>query len=134
MIHVENFAERLFVDLKNRKIKIEAPVYVLDGAKIGMFPNSDQLNIFGKNGKYIGGKKLSYNNEFNLTFTEAYSKVLEEIISCFGPEIKFYALFIPKNMEAKLIEYETITIRYLKDYIPQHDEIVERWDMMVGSA
>lgn len=133
---MENFAERLFVDLKNSNIKIEAPQYVVDGAKIGMFPNSQQFNIFGKDGKYTCGAGVTFQDEtFEFTFTEAYLKFLDNI-KALGDKLKFYGLVIPKRgvVEVRLLEYETVTARYIKDYLHSSDENVERWDVMVSKA
>lgn len=134
---MENFAERLFVDLKNNKIKIDAPQYVVDGVKIGMFPNSHQFVIFGKNKNYTFGTGPTWQDkeDFKKSFTEAYEEFTKAIIGL-GNSIKFYGLIIPRRgvIDVKLLEFETVTARYIKDYLHMSDDTVERWDVMVGPA
>lgn len=131
---MENLAERLFVDLKNSGIKIEAPEYMIDGAKIGMFPNLHQYVIFCKNDKYTFGEGLTWQDteEFQKSFTEAYNEFLN-FIKKLGHRIKFYGLVIPRRgvIDVKLLEFETVTARYIKDYLHISDDVVERWDVLV---
>lgn len=135
---MENLAERLFCDLKNDGIKIEKPFFAVEGTKIGAFPKSHQFNIFGMNDKYCFGEGITWNTddlEFKLSFTEAYQGLLTNIKSL-GKEIKFYSLVIPRNgvVDVKLLEFETVVGRWIKDYLPQVDQILDRWDFMVGEV
>lgn len=146
---VENIAERLFVDLKNLETKIEKPEYVIDGAKIGQVSSikgvisspAQQFTIFGvkhgKEYKYNFGKGFNFNSteEEWVTFTEAYLEFLEAIKSL-GSNLKFYNLTIPRKgvIDVKLEEFETVVVRYIKDYLPQSDELVWRWDVLISSA
>lgn len=130
----ENFAERLFCDLKNAGIKIEKPEYVLNGARIGEVSNSFQMYVAGIRDKYSFNNgvalEIGYDN-YKMTFTEAYAKLIEAIKEL--KHVKFYSLVIPRNgvVKAELEEFDKVISRYIKDYIPQDDEIYERWDVLV---
>jgi len=130
---MENLAERLFCDLRNANVKIEAPLYVQEGARIGFDGASNQYFIAGKDDKYICGEGLGWlvGVEFNLSFTEAYNEFLEKI-KALG-HVKFYSMVVPNKAveEAKLEEFENVVSRYIKDYLPQSDKLAERWDVLV---
>lgn len=145
---VESLAERLFVDLKNLQIKIEKPEYVLNGAKIGQVSCTNgiisapakQFTIFGKNVdkeyRYNFGKGISLSHEGEWkTFTEAYQELLEAI-KLLGDNLKFYNLLIPLKgvEEVRLEEFITVVTRYIKDYYPQTDELIWRWDVLVSKV
>jgi hypothetical protein len=133
----ENFAERLFVDLKNNNIEIEKPKFWMDGCKIGSVPNTKQLVLFGMNDKYCYGQGPGIPVDdvpyvFKYTFTEAYNNFLEAVNDC-GPVIRFHSLIIPRKgvIEVKLEEFETVISRFIIDYLPMCDDKLERWDVMV---
>lgn len=128
----ENFAERLFCDLKNAGIKIEKPEYIVEGVRIGQFENSYQFNIFGVRDKFNSNQGIAGCIENGVSFTEAYADFLEKIKNV-GNVIKFYSLVIPRKgvIEVKLEEFETVISRYIKDYLPQTDDVAERWDIYV---
>jgi|Laugrespbdmm15dd_1035085.scaffolds.fasta_scaffold29520_2 hypothetical protein len=131
----ENFAERLFCDLRNANIVIGKPQYVMEGAKISDYPNSFQFNIMGIRGKYKSseGIEVSIDNieKEGLTFTEAYIQFLSKIEEL--EHVKFYSLVVPRRavIEAKLEEFEKVVSRYIQDYLPATDQIAERWDVLV---
>lgn len=129
----ENFAERLFCDLRNHKVKIEYPFYVVEGAKIGDDGVDYQLNIFGVNNKYSFNVGVA-GEIGQLTFSAAYQLMLTKLIEM--ENIKFFSLVIPKRgvVDTKLEEFERVVSRYIKDYLPGTDEVAERWDIMVGKV
>lgn len=131
----ENFAERLFVDLKNGGFKIENPFYAMGGTKIGM-PNVYQFNIVGNRGKYQfneGPSSILEADAFVLTFVEAYQKLLERLKKF--KHLKFHSLAIPNYGKAvdtaRLEEYVDVVSRYLSQYDHVSDDIYERWDIMI---
>ncbi len=110
--------------------------YAIDGVKIGDFANLKQINIFGIEGKFYRGLGPAIANEVaGVSFTEAYQDMLSDIKD-FGKHIKFYGLVIPRKavVDVKLLEFETVTARYIKDYLHMTDQIAERWDILVGSV
>lgn len=131
----ENFAERLFCDLKNAGIKIEKPTYVESGARFGKV-NCKQLVLFGNKSYDISnGPNIGIITELpTKTFTEAYNELLKLIKDYIeNGNVKFYSLVIPRNavMETRIEEFETVVTRYIKDYAPMSDEIVERFDILI---
>ena len=131
---MENLAERLFCDLRNRRIKLESPWYAVDGCKIGD-GNSRQFVIFESDEKFTSseGVGISATSPFNKTFTDAYNDLLNKVLSV-GNHLKFYSLVIPKRgvIDVKLLEFEGVVGRYIKDYLPQTDQAISRWDFLVG--
>lgn len=144
---VENLAERLFCDLKNAGVKIEKPEYAIDGAKVGQISSvngivtepAKQFTIFGaKRGEtYVycfgHGPAVQFPNS-NQSFTEAYTELLKAIKLL--ENLKFYSLLIPRKgvVEVKLEEFETVVSRYIKDYLPNCDEMLWRWDFLVSKV
>lgn len=128
----ENFAERLFCDLRNKQIKIEMPEYWQEGAKIGMIENSIQFNICGIRDKYSCGVGPTFQDELTHSFTDAYTEFFTKIKDM-GNHIKFHSLVVPSRavIEARLEEFEKVVSRYIVDYLPSLDEKLERWDVMV---
>lgn len=127
---MENFAERLFCDLKNENVKLEKPEFVVDGAKIGMFKNTFQFTIFGKSVKYKFG---SFNkDDAETSFTKAYCE-FKNAVKSNSNHLKFYSLVLPRKsvIEGKLEIFESVTSRYLRDYLHQSDDVIERWDVLV---
>src|SRR5882757_8323216 len=102
----ENIAERLYCDLKNANVKIEAPLYVQEGARIGFDGAFNQYFIAGMDNKYICGEGPGWlvEAEFNLSFTEAYNKLLGKLKAL--EHIKFYSMIVPNKavVEARLEE------------------------------
>lgn len=143
MIH-KNFAERIFVDLRNRQIKIANPIYVLEGAKIGQFPEAKQLVIsgFGNKYKFSYGPGINFGDEVaataTATFTSCYDTFLNELLLINKKEeLQFLSLVIPKKgvIEVKLEEFnDKVVSRYIKDYIPAVDDLSERWDILVQAV
>ncbi len=126
----ENFAERLFCDLRNAKVKIEKPHYIIGGAKIGEF-NTIQFTIVGKRDLYSFAIGPACDLDCKLTFTEAYQILLNKIVEM--KNVKFYSLATPqKGPElARLEEFEKVVSRYIKDYLHMSDDVIERWDVLV---
>lgn len=130
----ENFAERLFCDLRNAEIKIVKASYQTDGHRIGDGPLMKQLHVNELAGKF----NFSYGPAFQngeLTFTQAYQDLLT-VIKSIGPELKFYSLVIPRKacVEARLEEFDKVVTRYIVDYLPISDQVAARWDVLVGPA
>jgi len=129
----ENLAERIFCDLRNAEIKIVKASYRVDGHKIGD-GNARQFNISEINGSFgfSEGVALFYDN---LTFTEAYQKLIDAVKSL-GPELKFYSLVMPRKActEARLEEFDKVVTRYIVDYLQMSDQLAARWDVLVGPA
>lgn len=50
-----------------------------------------------------------------------------------GRFIKFCGLFLPPKgiVRSEFLSIDGIAVRYLKDYRPSHDDLIERWDIMV---
>jgi hypothetical protein len=131
---IENFAERLFCDLRNAEVKLEKPHYEYNGTRIGNVPNLNQFNIVGLKGKFqfnIGVSSILQLDAFELTYTEAYQLLLNKLIEL--KHIKFYSMIIPNGSveHAKLEEFINCTTRYIKQYEVITDEIYERWDVLV---
>lgn len=126
----ENFAERLFCDLRNAEVKIHKPFYSEGGSRAGE-NNIDQFNIIGKRNLYSISKGARCDLDCKLTFTEAYQILLNNIIEM--KEVKFYSLATPqKGPElARLEEFEKVVTRYVKDYFHETDDVIERWDVLV---
>lgn len=126
----ENLAERLFCDLKNAEIKIEKPNYVIDGAKIGDYPNMEQVVLSCLRNKYNFNKGPACDCG-DKTFTQAYTELSDYIKEM--KAVRFHSLVLPKRgvIAVDLIEYESVTSRYIKDYLPNSDDVLERWDLMV---
>lgn len=131
----ENFAERLFCDLRNAEIKIVKASYRVDGHKIGDGKDCRQFNIFEINGNFNFGEGVGGNREVGKMFTEAYQELFDAVKSI-GPKIKFYSLVVPSKacVEARLEEFETVVTRYIVDYLQMSDQIAARWDVLVGPA
>lgn len=131
---MENLAERLFCDLRNRRIKLENPFYAVDGCKIGD-GEARQFVIFGSSKNFVSSEGVGINSTepFNKTFTDAYNDLLTKILSV-GNHLKFYSLVIPKHgvIDVKLLEFENVVGRYVKDYLPLSDQAIDRWDFLVG--
>lgn len=129
----ENFAERLFCDLRNAEIKIIKPSYQMDGHKIGD-GNARQFNISEVNGQFGFSEGVALSLD-RMTFTEAYQKALEAV-KAIGPKLKFYALVVPRKacVEARLEEFEQVVTRYIVDYLQNSDQVAARWDILVGSS
>lgn len=132
----ENFAERLFCDLRNAEIKIEKPFYSESGGRIGDVGNgingARQFNITGKRDLYSISEGPACDLEnCKLTFTEAYQILLNKILEM--KQVKFYSLAVPqKGPElARLEEFEKVTSRYIKDYLHMSDDVIERWDVLI---
>lgn len=133
---MENLAERLFCDLRNRRIKLESPLYKIDGHKIGD-NGARQFVIFGSENKFSSSEGVGLNCTIPLksTFTEAYNELLGRILNIKG-SLRFHSLVIPKNgvIDVKLLEFENVVGRYIKDYLPMSDQAITRWDFLVGPA
>jgi hypothetical protein len=131
----ENFAERLFCDLRNAEIKIEKPFYSEGGGRIGDVGNgvngARQFNILGIRDKYSFSEGLTCDLEPKLTFTEAYQILLNKIVEM--NKVKFYSLATPQKgpESAKLEEFEKVVTRYIKDYLHMSDDVIERWDILI---
>lgn len=130
----ENFAERLFCDIRNNEIKIERAEYIIGGAKIGQFSDAKQLVIFGNERKlyrFDYGPAINFELSANFSFTDCYKLLLNEILKC--RKIKCISLCVPTKgvIEAKLEEFDRIVSRYIKDYNNITDELYERWDILV---
>lgn len=128
----ENLAERLYCDLKNAGIKIENPHYDVNGSRIGDYPNIEQIHLSCLKNKYAFTKGLACDHENNHdTLTKAYNELLEYVKSL--GTIKFYNLVLPKNcvIDVSAVEYDKVISRYIKDYLPQCDEVLERWDLLI---
>lgn len=132
----ENFAERLFCDLRNSDIKIAKPSYCVDGHKTTDFPNMSQFNIIGNSTSlYSFNAGVAWKNDSGEAFTQAYQKLFHSV-KCIGSKIRFYSLVVPRSLkpDAKLEEFESVVSRYLRDYLPMTDIEVSRWDVLVGPA
>lgn len=140
MLRVENFAERLFCDLRNAGVKIEAPEYVQEGAKIGHISRygdmaQQQLKIIGANDKYQFGYGPGIEDSEFVSFVEAYQRMLSAIVEM--KHIRFYSLVIPRCcvVEVKLEEFaDKVVSRYIQDYLQMSDQIIERYDILIGKV
>lgn len=126
---MENFAERLFCDLRNAEIKIDKAIYIESGTRVGEH-NTKQFNITKINGKCSFSEGPSSDLTCTLTFTQAYQLLLAKLSK---RTIRFYSLATPqKGPEvARLEEFERVVTRYLKDYLHMLDENMERWDVCI---
>lgn len=132
---MENLGERLFCDLRNRRIKIANPSYAIVGHKIGD-GGARQFVLFNQDEKYGSNEGVGFSElELNKTFTEAYNDLLNRILNV-GNHLKFYSLVIPRKavVDVKLLEFENVVGRYIKDYLPMSDQVLARWDFLVGPS
>ncbi len=132
----ENFAERLFCDLRNVGVKISKPLYLEGGGRIGDnqsagFKPARQFNITNVRELYSFSEGPTCDLDPKLTFTEAYQMLLNKITQM--KEVKFCSLATPQKgpESAKLEEFETVVTRYIKDYLHMSDDVVKRWDVLV---
>lgn len=127
----ENFAERLFCDLRNANRIIAQPSYQIDGYKIG--EHGIRQLVIGENRGKFGYSEGPVVHISDMSFTEAYNQLLTEILNMKGI-IKFYSPVLPRKgvTECRLEEFHTVITRYVVDYLPGTDDLLARWDVMVS--
>lgn len=87
-------------------------------------------------GQYQGLKIIdTIKNSHQFTINEASESnilLLVKGIVRHGPNIKFIELILPKSLEVAQIErFDTVIVRYLKDFVIGTDKYQERWDVLI---
>ncbi len=67
-----------------------------------------------------------------ITLNEAIDK-LAKLLNALGCRMRFHEWVLPRNAVEFAASYRSynVIVRYLIDYIPNSDELYERWDVMV---
>lgn len=78
------------------------------------------------------GLILDYPDEYDREFGILHINKLTEMILEFSKRIKFHPLILPSScIQATLYRHKNIYGRFIKDYVPASDIILERFDFLV---
>lgn len=125
-------ADKIIIALKEHNISMIAdnryPNQLSDVSK-------KQFTIYKMNGTYnVGTGPVFGEGEFIFNQNEAIEKLILNIITI-SNNIRSYLLVIPTKAVESCEVYvrEGLIVRYLKDYLPNSDVFLERWDILISN-